>query len=135
MDTLIRTCPSCGTRFGQPNDPGRKRTYCSNACRQQTYRDRTKAKADDFKRRQEQARQKAYDDMYDQDKKSRSRRKAEYGTPADWWSPRMTDTAAQAKARATCARLMERAEHLRTNSHEAAACRAKADELRIKKGL
>ena len=32
--TIWRTCPSCGTSFEQPNDPGRKRVYCSRACQQ-----------------------------------------------------------------------------------------------------
>jgi hypothetical protein len=51
---IYRTCPACGRRFGQPDDPGRKRRYCSDACKQAAYRAR--------KRASEQARQRAEDD-------------------------------------------------------------------------
>ncbi len=36
--TIWRTCPSCGSSFEQPDDPGRKRVYCSRACQQAAYR-------------------------------------------------------------------------------------------------
>jgi predicted house-cleaning noncanonical NTP pyrophosphatase (MazG superfamily) len=45
--------PTCGHRFGQPDDPGRKRRFCSDACKQAAYRQR--------KRAREQARQQAQD--------------------------------------------------------------------------
>jgi hypothetical protein len=34
MDVRIiyRTCPACGRRFGQPDDPGRKRRFYCDAC-------------------------------------------------------------------------------------------------------
>jgi len=51
---IYRTCPTCGHRFGQPGDPGRKRRFCSDACKQAAYRAR--------KRAREQARQRAQDD-------------------------------------------------------------------------
>jgi endogenous inhibitor of DNA gyrase (YacG/DUF329 family) len=35
---IYRTCPTCGRRFGQPDDPGRKRRFCSDACKQAAYR-------------------------------------------------------------------------------------------------
>ncbi len=38
--TIWRTCPSCGAGFEQPDDPGRKRVYCSRACQQAAYRAR-----------------------------------------------------------------------------------------------
>jgi hypothetical protein len=37
---IWRTCPSCGSSFEQPDDPGRKRVYCSRACQQAAYRAR-----------------------------------------------------------------------------------------------
>ena len=46
---IWRDCEHCGTPFGQPDDPGRKRRFCSGACRTGAYRAR--------KRRQEQERQ------------------------------------------------------------------------------
>ena len=41
--TVWRTCPSCGRSFEQPDDPGRKRVYCSRACQQAAYRARQRA--------------------------------------------------------------------------------------------
>jgi hypothetical protein len=38
--TIWRTCPVCGASFEQPDDPGRKRVYCSRACQQAAYRAR-----------------------------------------------------------------------------------------------
>jgi hypothetical protein len=37
-------CPQCETRFW-PYTRGRKKRYCSNACRQAAYRDRKRARA------------------------------------------------------------------------------------------
>jgi hypothetical protein len=39
--TIWRTCPSCLGSFGQPEGPGRKRVYCSRACQQAAYRQRS----------------------------------------------------------------------------------------------
>lgn len=147
-ETIYRKCPACGSRFGQPNDPGRKRVFCSGRCRQADYRTRTgktgheaekRRRADEKRRQEQQARDNADREQRQREERTRSRarqsRQSAYGTPADWWSPRTTDTPSQAKARATCARLMERAEHSKTTPHEAEACRTKAEELRAKKGL
>jgi hypothetical protein len=41
--TVWRTCPVCGASFEQPDDPGRKRVYCSRACQQAAYRARQRA--------------------------------------------------------------------------------------------
>ena len=43
--TIWRTCPSCGSSFEQPDDPGRKRVYCSRACQQAAYRARQRTSA------------------------------------------------------------------------------------------
>jgi hypothetical protein len=43
--TIWRTCPSCGANFEQPDDPDRKRVYCSRACQQATYRVRQRQHA------------------------------------------------------------------------------------------
>lgn len=42
-DTIYARCPGCGQRFEQPFDPGRRREYCSNACRQRSYRNRLRS--------------------------------------------------------------------------------------------
>jgi hypothetical protein len=44
--TTWRTCPTCGASFEQPDDPGRKRVYCSRACQQAAYRARRCSGAD-----------------------------------------------------------------------------------------
>jgi hypothetical protein len=43
--TIWRTCPSYFGSFEQPDDPGRKRVYCSRACQQAAYRARQRASA------------------------------------------------------------------------------------------
>jgi hypothetical protein len=43
--TIWRTCPVCGASFEQPDDPGRKRVYCSRACQQAAYRARQRVGA------------------------------------------------------------------------------------------
>jgi predicted nucleic acid-binding Zn ribbon protein len=44
--TIWRTCPVCGASFEQPDDPGRKRVYCSRACQQAAYRARQRQRSD-----------------------------------------------------------------------------------------
>ena len=63
---IYRTCPACGRRFGQPDDPGRKRRFCSDACKQAAYRAR--------KREREQARQHAQDDAHRRAREEQTRR-------------------------------------------------------------
>jgi hypothetical protein len=46
VSTIYTDCEHCGTTFGQPYDPGRRRRFCSGRCRTAAYRAR--------KRRQEQ---------------------------------------------------------------------------------
>ena len=51
--TIWRTCPSCGGSFEQPDDPGRKRVYCSRACQQAAYRARQRTSAGQHTGRQD----------------------------------------------------------------------------------
>jgi hypothetical protein len=51
--TIWRTCPSCGSSFEQPDDPGRKRIYCSRACQQAAYRARQRTSAGQHSSRQD----------------------------------------------------------------------------------
>jgi hypothetical protein len=51
--TIWRTCPSCGAGFEQPDDPGRKRVYCSRACQQAAHRARQRTSAGQHRSRQE----------------------------------------------------------------------------------
>jgi endogenous inhibitor of DNA gyrase (YacG/DUF329 family) len=41
---IYRACPTCGASFGQPDDPGRKRRFGSDACKQIAYRARRRAR-------------------------------------------------------------------------------------------
>jgi hypothetical protein len=141
---IYRTCPACGRRFGQPDDPGRKRRYCSDACKQAAYRAR--------KRASEQARQ-----------PKTTPAAAPARTPAGLATvhaalPRRTPgpaapapTAAHAAAtagrtpstttRPAHDRARRRYDGLSAKAastgfpEEAAACRAKAEQLRAKYGL
>jgi hypothetical protein len=51
--TIWRTCPSCDAGFEQPDDPGRKRVYCTRACQQAAYRARQRTSAGQHRSRQE----------------------------------------------------------------------------------
>ena len=45
MRIIWRDCEHCGREFSQPDDPGRKRRFCSDACKQAAYRARKRARA------------------------------------------------------------------------------------------
>jgi hypothetical protein len=40
MRIIWRDCEHCGRAFSQPDDPGRKRRFCTDACKQAAYRRR-----------------------------------------------------------------------------------------------
>jgi endogenous inhibitor of DNA gyrase (YacG/DUF329 family) len=57
---IYRDCPTCGVSFGQPDDPGRKRHFCSDACKQAAYRARKRTREQAHQRaQQEDARRRA----------------------------------------------------------------------------
>jgi predicted nucleic acid-binding Zn ribbon protein len=135
---IYRTCPVCGHRFGQPDDPGRKRRFCSDACKQAAYRAR--------KRAREQARQRAEDDA-----RRRARDRTHRTPPPHAGTSRPGpfcgacgghrgphtfhhDQAAHDRARRRYDGL-----HAKAAStgfpEEADACQAKAEQLRAKYGL
>jgi endogenous inhibitor of DNA gyrase (YacG/DUF329 family) len=144
---IYRTCPTCGHRFGQPDDAGRKRRFCSDACKQAAYRQR--------KRAHEQARQRAQDDTRRRQREEQARRTRDrartHRPPPHAGSSRPGpfcgacgghrgphtfhhDQAAHDRARRRYDGL-----HAKAAStgfpEEAAACRAKAEQLRAKYGL
>jgi hypothetical protein len=60
---IWRDCQHCGTPFAQPDDPGRKRRYCSSACRPGAYRARKcRQEHADRQRQEDDARRGAYED-------------------------------------------------------------------------
>jgi hypothetical protein len=58
MHMIWQDCERCGAPFAQPYDPGRRRQFCSNACRQSAYRVRVRyaKSAREQREREEQAR-------------------------------------------------------------------------------
>jgi dTMP kinase len=150
MRIIWRDCEHCGVEFSQPDDPGRKRRFCADACKQAAYRAR-KRHADQARRRaEEEAARRAREDRRRRDEQARQRQRANRPPPHAGSSrpgpfcgacgghrgPHTThhDQAAHERAR-------RRYEGLRAKAaatgfaEEAAACRAKAEQLRAKYGL
>jgi endogenous inhibitor of DNA gyrase (YacG/DUF329 family) len=144
---IYRTCPTCGHRFDQPDDPGRKRPFCSDACKQAAYRARKHAR--------EQARQHAQDDARRRAHEEHARRTRERarthrppphagssrpgpfcGACAGHRGPHTFhhDQAAHDRARRRYDGLCAKADSTGF-PEEAAACRTKAEQLRTKYGL
>jgi len=126
----VTSCPGCRTRITQPNDPGRKRQYCSNACRQAAYRARKLRAQQDAARARAQA---------------GAAGAAGGGAGRDWWEEQAAWTWAPPnpgngpvdpaeRARRVIAGLEAKAART-TFPHEADACRAKAEQLRRKYAL
>jgi Protein of unknown function (DUF2786) len=158
--TIWQTCPSCGSTFEQPDDPGRKRVYCSRACQQAAYRARQRQSAGQRHRsgqqrsgsqgrrqdwrseRQEQRRSGAGSDrpgagqrQHDRQDWHAGQRQQHRPAPggANGHRPGAT-TDELARIRRIIAALLRKAAAT-TFPHEAAACREKAEALRAKYGL
>jgi endogenous inhibitor of DNA gyrase (YacG/DUF329 family) len=142
---VYRTCPACGRRFGQPDDPGRKRRFCSDACKQAAYRARKRASDQARQRAQDDARHRAREDARRAHDRTRrtppphagtSRPGAFCGACGGHRGPHTVhhDQAAHDRARRRYNGL-----HAKADStgfpEEATACRAKAEQLRAKYGL
>jgi hypothetical protein len=146
--TIYAECPTCSRTFGQPDDPGRKRRYCSDACRQRAYRARggraSGTRQQSPGARQRQAEQEAWAEQEAARERDRQRKARARGRPAeqipvpDWTRPEFgtfTDTPDMAKKRAMCFLLYCRANHDGADPTEAAACRDKAEKIRARYGL
>jgi hypothetical protein len=149
--TIWRTCPSCFGSFEQPDDPGRKRVYCSRACQQAAYRARQRTSAgqqrtgrqDWHSGRQEQRRQRAGSERPGADQRQHRRqewqdqqhrqRRPPPGS-ANGHGPSATGGDELARTRRIIAALLRKAAAT-SFPHEAAACRDKAEALRAKYGL
>lgn len=144
--TYTRPCRQCWQEFEQPIDPGRSREYCSNRCRQKSYRERggrasgthkPSPKAEQ-KRREEEAWAADEARKERERQRSRDRRAAAAGraeerivTP-EWTLPRWQDTPEQAKKREICRLLFVRVAHGGTPIPEAKTCEEKAKQLRAR---
>jgi hypothetical protein len=133
MRVIWRDCEHCGTPFSQPDDPGRKRRFCADACKQAAYRAR-KRYADQARRRaeEERARQRAREEQRRRDEQARQH--AGRRPPPHAGTSRPGDTPEQARARRRYEALLRKAAST-TFPAEAAACRIKAEQLRQKYGL
>jgi hypothetical protein len=155
MRIIWRDCEHCGREFSQPDDPGRKRRFCADACKQAAYR-RRKRQAEQQRRYREWASQQREEQRRREDarrqreEQARQRQRAHRPPPHAGSSrpgpfcgacggdrgPHTShhDQAAHERAR-------RRYEGLRAKAaatgfaEEAAACRAKAEQLRAKYGL
>jgi hypothetical protein len=147
MRIIWRDCEHCGNQFSQPDDPGRKRRFCADACKQAAYR-RRKRQAEQQRRYREWASQQRQEQRRreEQARRARTHRPPPHagssrpgpfcGTCGGHRGPHTThhDQAAHERAR-------RRYEGLRAKAtstgfaEEAAACHAKAEQLRAKYGL
>ena len=144
--TIWRTCPSCGAGFEQPDDPGRKRVYCSRACQQAAYRARQRTSAGQHRSRQDRRqdwrserhqrpgseRPGAGQRHHQRDQQHQQRRPP----PGSANGQRRTAGSGDdlARIRRIIAALLRKAAAT-SFPHEAAACREKAEALRAKYGL
>jgi hypothetical protein len=144
--TIWRTCPSCGAGFEQPDDPGRKRIYCSRACQQAVYRARQRPSAgqhsgrqDWRSERQEQRRQRpgSHQAGAGQRRRQHTGQRDQRRPPphsANGQRPGAGSGDDLARIRRIIAALLRKAAAT-SFPHEAAACREKAEALRAKYGL
>jgi Protein of unknown function (DUF2786) len=148
--TIWRTCPSCGAGFEQPDDPGRKRVYCSRACQQAAYRARQRTSAGQHHSRQdrrqdwrserhEQRRQRPGSERpgsgqrhHQRGQQHQQRRPPPHS--ANGQRPGAGSGDDLARIRRIIAALLRKAAAT-SYPHEAAACREKAEALRVKYGL
>jgi hypothetical protein len=148
--TIWRACPSCGGSFEQPDDSGRKRVYCSRACQQTAYRARQRTSAGQRSSRQdrrqswhserhEQRRQRAGSERpgagqrhHQRDQQHQQRRPPPHS--ANGQRPGATAGDDLGRIRRIIAALLRKAAAT-SFPYEAAACREKAEALRVKYGL
>ena len=158
--TIWRTCPSCGAGFEQPDDPGRKRVYCSRASQQAAYRTRQRTGAG---QRQDAGQQRQDGDgQWRRDREGRDeqrwqrtgqqrsgagqrqhRRQDGHAGQGEQRQPPPTGANGQrpgatSDQRARFRRIVEALLRKAASTpypHEAEACRAKAEALRRKYGL
>ena len=142
---IYRTCPTCGHSFGQPDDPGRKRRFCSDACKQAAYRARKREREQARQRAEEQARHAHEEHARRQRDRARRTPPPHAGTSrpgpycAGCGGHRGPHTLHHDQAAHDRARRRYEGLHAKADStgfpEEAAACRAKAEQLRAKYGL
>jgi Protein of unknown function (DUF2786) len=150
MATTIRMihcrCEQCGAGFQQPDDPGRKRRFCSAACKQAAYRARKRREQEARRRAEEEAARRAREEARRQRDRARTHRPPPHagrsrpgpfcGACGGHRGPHTLH-----HDQATHDRAQRRYDGLSAKAastgfpEEADACRAKAEQLRAKYGL
>jgi hypothetical protein len=134
-DLIDSVCEECGITFTQRDDPGTKRRYHSNACRQRAYRKRNGERQRRYKFEQEEAW--AREESRKQRERERSERRrtgrehVPEGVPAELF-PQAGDDAKLAKVRQWCFDLTKRSLWPNADPGEANADRAMVKKLRKK---
>ena len=150
MRIIWRDCEHCGRAFSQPDDPGRKRRFCTDACKQAAYRARKRHAEHARRRAEEEAARRAREEWRRRDEQARQRQRTHRPPPHAGSSrpgpfcgacggprgPHTThhDQATHERARRRYEGLWAKAAAT-SFTEEAAACRAKAGQLRAKYGL
>jgi hypothetical protein len=143
-------CEHCGTPFDQPYDPGRRRRFCSGACRTAAYRARKRRQQQQEERQRQRRQQRASSEDQGRRQRERARQRASQppphaGTsrPGAWCGPcggirgphtYHHDDQAHQRARRRYEGLRAKAAST-SYPHEADACHAKAEAMRDKYGL
>lgn len=142
MTTAVTSvCAGCGVTFEQPADPGRRRLYHDNACRQRAYRARggraSGTRTSKAQQEQRRAEEEAWAEAQAKRERERERSQRRRGRGEerldvpDWCRPVAADAPDRARKRTTCEALMKRAAHAGTPEAEARECRKKAQTLRV----
>jgi hypothetical protein len=156
IPTITIPCEGCGEPIEQPDDPGRKRRTCSDACRQAAYRRRKRAQREHQRAREEQeaqarARERARRHQEEEARRQRERTHSQHrppphaatSRPGPWCGTcgghrgphaHHHDQAAHERARRRYEALRRKAAGT-AYQPEAEACTAKAEHLRAKYGL
>jgi hypothetical protein len=136
-------CEHCGAEFSQPYDPGRRRRFCSGACRTAAYRARKRRQQQEQQQQEERQRQQRRDRERARTRSHQPPPHAGTSRPGTWCGAcggirgphtHHHDDAAHQRARRRWEGLHAKAAST-SFPHEADACRAKADALRDKYGL
>jgi hypothetical protein len=134
--TIWRTCPSCGAGFEQPDDPGRKRVYCSRSCEQAAYRARQRTSAGQHHSHQDRRQDWRSERHHQRQDEHRQQHQQRRPPPHSANGQRSGATGSDdlARIRRIIAALLRKAAAT-SYPYEAAACREKAEALRAMYGL
>lgn len=124
---MIRSvCPQCGDEFDQvAGSGGRRREFCTTACRQAAYRQRRDRSGNEARSARSDA---------ERETRQRARLAGRSVRPEGLplWCVERQEAEQLARQRRKARALMEQALHAATGELEAAACRERAEALRVR---